>query len=487
MRKFSFPLLVFTIIGSLGLGLVLILSSCRSENDKYVDQLSAYIENQPRFNNLEGRNAAVYIDFSDGLNYAFAAPETQTVLKNIVDKINNENTIKDFYSLANNEITTLDNSCLTRLYNTIMNPASFENHSAPIQKALEQIVANKQPALLITDFEEYNGGQIQQAAYAKTAFTNWLKDGYNITFYKWDFTEGNHKKEKKLFIVIFDDQQGLFANMVTDAILQSNPSFIEKFVLGGKNFQYPMVTNYLSSKQGGGFHDEKGGDPITGIKESGGKVTFTNYAQPVGDATGVGDYAPLNYNFGHLAQFYPLSFEWKNIVKRVNRRKQHNTTPEFHFLQNLYVNFKTQNGYDIKAIEARVFDVNEAVMAMGDTALTQLPDSPAIMDMFVGIAAEIDNMIINGIKGWTEILVDFDERFTADKLPTGLKKFSDLIRINIVISRAEAETGKAREFFGWPGNNSLVSSVINTLESPEVNPAGQILITYYIKNTKEKN
>lgn len=473
------------LLAGLVCGVSAIITSCGKKDTGYVEKISAYIESQYSLTDLQGKSAAVYIDFSDGLNYAFASTETQTVLKNIVDKINNDKSIKEFYKLANNEITPLDNSSVTGLYNTIISPASYENHSAPIQQALEQIVAKKQPALLITDFEEYNGGQIQQAAYAKTAFIDWLKEGYNITFYKWDFTEGNQQKEKKLFIVVFDDQVNTFGTMIAQALMQSNPTFISRFVLGGKNFQYPLVTNYLSSKQGGGFHDEKGGDPITGIREDGSKVSFTSFAQPVGDATGEGAYAPLQDRYGRVAQFYPVSFEWKNIMKRVDQRKKRGQTPEFHFLQNLFVNFDAQDGFDIEEIEARVFDVDEAVNAMGDSVSVTLPDSPAVLDMFVGTTVDTGNLIINGVKGWEEILVDFDERFTGEKLPTGLKNFNDIIRINIVIAKAEPETDDAREFFGWPGNNSLANSVVNTLESPEVNPAGQILISYFIKNIKK--
>ena len=59
----------------------------------------------------------------------------------------------------------------------MMNSVNYKKQRAPIEKTLERIILNNQPALLMTDFEEYNGGLIQKAAYAKKYFIDWLAKG----------------------------------------------------------------------------------------------------------------------------------------------------------------------------------------------------------------------------------------------------------------------------------------------------------------------
>ena len=83
-------------------------------------------------------------------------------------------------------------------------------------------------------------------------------------------------------------------------------------------------------------------------------------------------------------------------------------------------------------------------------------------------------------KGYQEIIVDLDDAFNSKKLPAGMTG-GDLIRINLQISEATPRIEEARQFFSWEGNNSLASSVINTLQSADVTPVGRVIFSYYIK------
>ena len=432
--------------------------------------LRDYVEAQPLPALLSDNSEAVYLDFSDGMNHAFATPEAQAVLRDITNKLNGPNV--EFFSLANNKISELETGSVTQLYNTIMNPKSYLNHSAPIQMALEQIAAGNRPALLITDFEEYNNGQIQQAAYAKESFINWIARGNNITFYSWDFTEKN--KDKKLFIAVFDDQTNRLAYEIDQAIRQSNPAFIDRFILCGKDFQYPMKTIYTPETSGGGFHNADGVDIISGIDERGEPESFTNYASPIAASDGKGFYDQKNKRYGRFAQYYPVTFPWKNVVK--NARGYHpykeGDPAEFHFLSKLFINFNSQQSFEIDDVEARVFNVEYAINDSTGTAPT-----PELFGIF---EADTEEIALNDQEKWQELIVDFDDNFDGIKFPAGTNP-TDLMRINLIIADANPRIEAAKRFFSWPGNNSLSASVVNTLQSDAVNPKGTILMSYYVK------
>lgn len=446
------------------------LSSSDSSDFK-VENIERYLSTEPTATALNDE-VSVYIDFSNGMNSAFSSDESRVVLRDLINKLSGKQVNADFFSLANNNIQQLDGGQVTGLYNTIMNPKSFNNQSAPIEKSLQDIVAKKNKAVLITDFEEYNNGVIQQAAYAKDYFIQWLKDSFNITFYMWDYTEGS--KNKKIFVAVFDDQANILGSQVAAAISQSKPQFISMYVLGGKDFAFPMATDYLAVNKGGNYHDENGKDIITQVIETGGELSFKNFNEPIASASGHSEpYSPLSYSYGSMAQFYPMGSEWELIVSDYKAVKE--TNQDVHILSKLYVDFAAQNGYKIKGIEARVFNAR----AISDSIPDRGIDMPQIFDMFVAetIPSNIETSI--GSK-WNEIVVDFDERFDGKRFPAGMNP-SDLYRINIVISNALPWLDDATEFFGWEGNNSLVSSVLNTLQSDDVNPEGRVLMSYFLK------
>lgn len=86
-------------------------------------------------------------------------------------------------------------------------------------------------------------------------------------------------------------------------------------------------------------------------------------------------------------------------------------------------------------------------------------------------------------RGWKEISIDFDEKFNGKFL--GGKPSTDLLKANIVISYASANTAEADKFFSWDGNPSLAESVKETLSASSSSPVGRILYTYYIRTLAE--
>ena len=436
----------------------------RTQLDKYIE---AELSSVKAFN----PGVSVYLDFSNGMNSAYASPQAQSVMSNVVNKLIGTNAKTEFFSLADNQVTPMGNMSQTEVYNSVMNGGNYSQQEAPIETTLNQIVSKRQQALLVTDFEEYNNGRIQQAAYAKDAFISWLKMGYSIVFYKWDFVENG--KPKHLFLTVFDFGLGGLNAEIESAIANAGVGgFVSKYVLGGREFPYAMACNYPKTTQGGNYHDSEGTDVISGTLENGDDMSFYNYATPQANATGTpGNFLPLGTISGHAAQFYPIIVSWTDIVKNIETFKDPQIPEEDrykHYLGNLYVDFNDQNSFSITGIEARCFNIQAEVDTVSGAKEIE------ISDMFTA------QLLPTQEKGWQEIVVDLDPRFTGE-FKENAGNPDDLLRVNVVISGAQPEIGIVDSFFGWPGNSSLSQSVSHTLTSPEVNPQGRVLMSYFIK------
>lgn len=444
----------------------------RSQLDKYVE----LTQNSHLLND----GASVYVDMSDGMNYAYSTVESQAVLQAIINKFAANQAIR-FYALADEKITPLDYSH-TQLYNYMLNRNSYNKQKAPIEATLQRILSENRPALLMTDFEEYKGKVIEQAAYAKESFIEWLSDGNNITFYKWDFVEKG--KDKHMFIAVFDDNANRLKSLVENAVSLTNHN-IEKYVLGCRDFAYPTSTQYISLKQGGNYHNDKGIDVVTAVMENGGINDYISYAKPFATANGApGQFAPLDMYLGAYAEYYPLGVNWTDALANAKRMQEAGVPDNIkynHLLSDLYIDFGAQNGFNIEDIEVRVFDMCETMMAIsaqGDSikmADIEQIDNPEVNMFLAASMHAAEELPI----GWNEIIIDFDTHFNGTFI--GGSNPTNLFRANIVISKAAPNITEVNSFFGWPGNPSLANSIKETLTASSSNPQGRILYTYYIK------
>lgn len=465
-------IIILCLLFLVGVG-VLLWKITETEGSSYSRQiLDEYVENEFRKTEAEMQleaGASIYLDFSNGMNYAYGSDNAKEILKNIVNKFNGKTLSLDFFSLADGQIAPLNGST-TDIYNRVMSSNSYSRPGAPIEKTLALIVEKNQPALLVTDYEEYNKGQVHQAAYAKDYFIKWIKSGRNIIFYKWDYAEG--KKKKHLYLTVFDGQSNVLRSMVEQSISLADKGFVDRFVLGGKDFAFPMMSKYLSSTQGGNYHNSDGKDYISVVKEDGCEESYKCYAMPVASATGKSDYSPVENLYGPVCEYYPFQANWADIIKNANSMKEDVVDPYEHLLGNMYVNFKEQDGFDVSKIEARAFRV------MSETDTIMMQNEPIeILDVFT--AKLDDEEKINGNPCWREISLDFNSLFDGN-FKSNVNQ-TDLFRVNVVISSAEPKFTRINSFFAWENNSSLSQSVIHTLQSSEVNPVGRVLISYYLK------
>lgn len=442
--------------------------------------LDKYVSLTPQPEMLD-RGADVYIDMSDGMNAVYSDPISKDLLRGVIDKFAAVDGI-EFFGLANLQISPIELSH-TQLYNFLLNSNNFRQQKAPIEATLDAIVSKNRPALLLSDFEEYKGAVIDRAAYARKYFVEWLAKGNNITFYKWSFTEGG--KSKLMFLAVFDDNYGRLEKLVSDAVAVNAPEISRnKYVLGGRDFAYPMATDYLSIKQGGNYHNNKKKDAVTAVLENGGPEDYKSYTQPYATAEGTpGQFAPLDKSIGVFAEYYPLGVKWEAAVHNAMTMQEAGIATEdkfIHLLSKLYVDFGAQDGYSIDGIEVRTFDMQATIEAMASDDELEAVDIENIskpeVNMF--LVAGMETPV--GKSGWKEIFIDFDSRFNG----TFANKVSDgnLFRANVVISKVTPEIDYAKDYFGWEDNQSLANSVVETLLASSSNPLGRVIYTYYLRS-----
>lgn len=451
----------------------------RATLDKYVEQQA---ELAPA---TLSPGAAVYLDFSNGMNYGYQSEGSSQALRSVVNKLTPLAESIKFFELAEDKITPMENMSQTALYNYIMSAGNYTRERAPIEAALRQIVDNNQPALLVTDYEEYNNGTIQLQPYATKYFISWLGKGNSIYFYKFDFNENG--KEKHLYYTVFDVAGGELCSLVAQAFLNPVLAGLDMFVIGGHDFSYPMYSNYISSTQGGTYHNENGKDIISGTVETGEAEAFTSYARPVAGVNGDKNYKSVQTSLGTLAEYYPLTVAWSDILKNAEKMKQAGVPANMkytHFLCNIFIDFNAQTAFKINAVEARAF-VMDPVLAKFDPkgdikknkAALEEESAEEVLDVFT---ASFAPSTLPAAKGLDEISVDFDRRFNGS-FSSGINPGA-LMKVNVVVASATPNLETAEPFFSWTGNPSLYASVKNTLESAEANPAGAVLISYYLKN-----
>ena len=470
-------------IVAVGLIVWLVLAIVLKPSHHYRDSLDKYVEvTDIPFSELK-EGAGIYLDMSDGMNFAYATPESQNVLKAVINKLAAVKGV-NFYALAEDHITPLDYNHTT-LYNYMLNAANYDKQRAPIEKTIDQIVTADQPALLMTDFEEYNGGLIQKAAYAKRGFIDWLSKGNNIIFYKWDFTEKG--KDKHMFIAVFDNNANRLNNLVAQAISGVPNSGIAQFVVGSKDFYFPMWAGYDSVNRGGNYHDgDDGIDLVTAIPDadSNNEYAYHSYFSLVADAAGKGNFHPMQTQEGYPAEFYPLGVSWADAVRNANDMANSTGHAKYeHLLSKLYVDFDAQSGFDVEKIELRVFDIQNSLDSIGAHSDYKTEQTKKMVDAIMNkeltqfLTASMKEVTTPNNQEYDEITVDFHPRFNGTI--TGIGAPGNLVRANVVISETELETGKINEFFSWGDNNSLAESVKLALQSPACNLTGRVIFSYY--------
>lgn len=445
-----------------------------------------------------------YFDFSDGMNWAYQNDTTKNILKDIVNKISNENGAK-VYSIADDMITLLPEKTTT-LFNSIMSSASYTKMYAPIEKTLARIIESDNNALLVTDFEEYTpDGKIQTAAFASKYFEEWLNRGYDIKFYITDYTEKSLTKH--LYYILFNTKNHALQEKVEEAI-KGQPENYKEFQLSTNPCK--LTTNYMGAAYGGCYHDSSHQDVVSGTDESGTAESYCNYNLEGYVATIIQD-SPFFKSVRRLnAEYYPMGVTWADIVKNAK-----DTSDFTDLLRNLFVDLTFQDSYIVNRLDVIATDVQQDMDAYISSLMPQIVGTPEMVDDGMGglVAAptkdqepyydERGNVLPEYIytpQTSAQIMDTFEMNQTlfANTMRTDPSKVEigidlktgfggticgynqgDMIRLDIVIAKCEPNTSRLSSLFSWDGNSNLADAIKNTLQN--MKPENRVIYSYFIK------
>jgi hypothetical protein len=490
---------------------VLLMSVAACNNDKqedpfakfnlYDQELGKRIEAYqhhivPNNANSKSGNPALYIDFSSGINKAFADPHIKEMMTNCFNTVLSQKF--DVYKLGSNKIIPLNVANTTELGQQVSNPAQYADIWAPIQTAVEKIVNDNNDALLITDFEEWQKNiEVTNTAFLKIPFSKWLEKGNTIHFFIADYKEG--KVEKHLYFTVFNAGNPNESSMISKLESKLGP-LTTRFDLSDKS--YKLRTAYPGEQSGGEFYDPSGKSDIAknvlDLK--------TNYINGLKN--------------GNHFEFYPLGVDWKTIAQlhtTYASQKQFND-----FFRKLYIDLSNDDSYTFGDFDVKVSDVTSDFENFSRTDEAK-KHKPKLAKGSNGEAKFADNqtdavaLACYGTDGnlkeqWSykpKPAIPLNEVFTLNQPLFKNTRTTDhknaefgvsfapafklkniqnpegIVKVDIVLNTATPNLANAKlSKFQWVNshqvpNIALYESIKNTLQ--ELKPAHKIIYSYYIK------
>ncbi|WGQ11301.1 hypothetical protein QG516_06485 [Pedobacter gandavensis] len=485
---------------------VLADSSCKQSTDPfanfnvYDEGLGKRIETyhhtiSSNTNALKTGNPAIYIDFSSGINKAFADPVIKGMMTDCFNTVLADKF--DVYKLGLGKITALNVANTTELGQQVSDATQYSDIYAPIQSAVEKIVEGNHDALLITDFEEWQkNSEVTNTAFLKIPFSKWLGKGNSIHFFIVDYKEG--KVDKHLYFTVFNSGRPTPSSMISKLESKLAP-LSTRFDLS--NVAYQLQTKYSGAQSGGIFYDEQGKSDQKNVLDL--KAHYINGLKK-----------------GDSFEFYPLGLDWKNIDKL---HTAYTAQGQFNdFFRKLFIDLSNNDSYTFGEFDVRVLDVTsdfesfskseEAVkhkpkLVTGSNGETKVDDhqndviasgcytndgklkeewlykssaGSLLNDIFILNKALFTNTKNSDQKN-TEIAVSFDPKFNLKNIQNP----DALIKVDILLVDAKPNLQNSKlSKFQWMNANqvpnvALYESIRNTLE--EVKPVNKNIYSYYIK------
>lgn len=439
----------------------------------------------------------MYVDFSSGISQALADPLNGDLLVQVAGKLLG---VVDVFKLSQDSIQPFNaGSDPSMVVRSVVNKSNYNDKYVPIKDAVKRIVAQKNDAILVTDFEEYypgtvGRGEVTDVPYFKESFTEWLAGGNSIHFFIADYKEG--KVPKHLYFTVFN--YGRITNASLISRVESIFKNVSRFDLSNNAVSFSQ--SYADQKSGGIYYDASG---KTEAEKNILDVKKGSYINGLSD------------NF----EFYPLGLDWKTIGDL--KSKYSSFTDLF---RNLSVNLSNRDSYSIDGFAVAVKDVTSDFehfakcrkaaehpphITKGSNGENKFADTEkdaialncydangkiksewvyhsrelqAIAETFSINKKLLANTIETNGLAKADLAVSFDPRFDAKNISQTCR----LLRVDIVIDKATPTTTGAKiSKLSWTNlkgvsNNALASSVVNALTDPRIQPDGRVVYSYYI-------
>lgn len=486
--------------------------ACKNDaNDPFADfnpydtdlgkRIEAYQDAKfPNLANSKTGKPALYIDFSSGISDAFKQNNNGQLITECFGIILSKDL--EVFKLGESTIAPLSVSDPAELGQKISNITEYKDKYAPIQDAVEKIIASNNDALLITDFEEWKDGtEITSAPFLKLPFKEWLSKGNSIHFFISTYTEG--KVSKKLYFTIFNCGNPNESSMITKLQTKLSPSLV-RYDLTNKSYQ--LNTQYPTEKSGGIFYDESGktdkAKNILDLKE--------NYINGLKN--------------GNPFEFYPFGLDWKTIDETHSSYKSQNQFNDF--FRKLFIDLQDENAYVYGDFDVKVYDItddfeyfakcNEASMhkpkiekgTNGEDKFSDSETDPVALACYntkgkindewlykaeekqVKVLPEVfilNKELFKNTKDTEKKKVEFGVSFDSKYNLKNITNPDGLMRVDIVLNSAEPNlSNPILENFKWINSKSipnvaLYESIKTTLQEVGVKPSNKVIYSYYIK------
>lgn len=428
---------------------------------------------------LNAQKFDMYVDFSDGIVYAYDDELTSKHMLNLVNKVLQSSNMDKAFGMGQNTITDISGLSSTQFYNKVIDKKNYVDIMAPIEQTLKSITNGNNLAILVTDFEEYTQDRrVQHQAYAADYFNTWLDKGGNIVFYVFPYKEKNVNKH--LYLTIFDNSTNSLDKEVQESFEGLNHNYT-RFNLG--NTFYSISNSYPTNTKGGCNHDPEKMDDIISYTDENGNTDSWHVVS------------------GQAAEYYPFGEGWTEIYNSVKATiAEYKETPknerqkliDYKFLiGNLTIDFSDLHSYNVEELEAVVYNIQNDINAYNQYVNDSINYDPEETDengkrlpkpvyKSVDYTKVPDMLVFNGNieNNKANISIDFSPKFTG-VLPSALQE-AETIAVDIVISKCQLNYSKINSLFFWGNNNSLEQSVRLTMQ--KFKPEGKVLYRYYIKN-----
>jgi hypothetical protein len=494
-------------------------TSCDKKGFNPLNEVDKYIEDY--YDHSLGQSVvkkegvpSVYVDFSDGIIQAYTSnPENKTTIDVLTQKLAGQ---IDWYGMGKsfNGIGKLSFKDDRDLYNQVVTPTNYTDIMAPIEEAIQKIVANHNDAILITDFEEYTpNGKEQTFAYAKKYFIEWLQKGNSITFFYNKFHEKNNKTkidtDKNLYFAVFN-----YGKKSKDGLSQK---FVDALNGRGVNYKtFDLNTNPFT------ITNDYGGVDKTGLANR-----LVGYAKTNKNGFLLKPEKP--FEFIGIKKTWDKSFDKDNIQKIIKESSGV-------FLNKLFLNADQtkQSCYILNKIKLNTVDVTEDFKEFAmfkeasekhkpiltkDEGKNDVWDSESRKDTFIKNYYVVNTKVLKKEKLYKynenspklDEVFDYDAKIFSDHLKNTPNKIElktllhknyvvekisknnskSLLRIDYVIDEPTANiTNSQLNDFSWKSginqstiNNSLYESIRNTIQEFKPN---DVLYSYFIKLNNPK-
>jgi hypothetical protein len=468
----------------------------------FVERVKAYHEEsgkQELVNHpARDERVSLYLDFSSGINKAFADPSIAKLMSITFNSVMSKDF--DVYKMGSKKIVPMEVSDLTQLGEKIANPSEYLDIYAPIQQTVEQIVDSRHDVLLITDYEEWQGGkEVANTAFLKIPFTKWLSEGNSIHFFVGDYLENNLLKH--LYFTVFTYGEINENSLITR--LEPVLSQLNRYDLSQPNIK--VKNRYGIANLGGVFNDAAGKTDreknILDVKE--------------GYFNGITE--------GKSFEIYPLGLDWKTIDETISAYKEQNLFNDF--FRGIFVDFGREDAFIFNKISLEVYDVSadferyarsvEALkhkpklekgvngedkfsdsekdliaLACYDTK-GQVSNKDCIYEKQAPVAVNemfaVNDQLFKNTRetdhSKVELGVTFHPLYKMEviKNPDALKRIDLVLDApDVNLNSHELDLFKWRNAKGVP-NLALYESIRAVIQEPEVRPAKKLIYTYYVK------